>query len=164
MAAHAGPWAAHYDQQLRRATARATDEKDLMTPELIDERVQTKIDPEEIMSKPGSLGQERRAESLGFRLSFENSNNQPRIERRRRREYTPRPLKVTLTEKCCMTLHAASRGFASLLDLRTYLHRRTPARGSVGYLRVRSVSVGSGLVRSSRVAARSSCVCGSGWL
>ena len=58
--------------QLRRAT----DEKDLMTPELIDERVLTKIDPEEIMSKPGSLGQERRAESLGFRLSFENSNNQ----------------------------------------------------------------------------------------
>ena len=121
------------------------------------------------MSKPGSLGQERRAESLGFRLSFENSNNQLGyniVERRRRREYIPRPLKVTLTEKCCKTLHAASRsrGFASLLDLRTYLHRRTPARGSVGYLRVRSVSVGSGLVRSSRVAARSSCVCGSGWL
>ena len=69
------------------------------------------------MSKPGSLGQERRAESLGFRLSFENSNNQHRIERRRRREYIPRPLKVTLTEKCCMTLHAASRGFASFKGL-----------------------------------------------
>ena len=105
------------------------------------------------MSKPGSLGQERRAESLGFRLSFENSNNQPRIERRRRREYTPRPLKVTLTEKCCMTLHAASRGFASLLDLRTYIP--TPANTGAGFGRL-----SAGSVRFGRLRARALVACG----
>ena len=106
------------------------------------------------MSKPGSLGQERRAESLGFRFSFENSNNQHRIERRRRREYIPRPLKVTLTEKCCMTLHAASRGFASLLDLRTYLHR-TPANTGAGFGRL-----SAGSVRFGRLRARALVACG----